>query len=139
MTIILFLLQINSSFFELSQNTFDLVVFESRARGGNFSIKIKNDSVHFSENGSVVSSAIESKDWEAVVKKLQKITVTNISSYTAATSRRVTDAAWHSSIMIRMNGLEYSTTIFDDRNAPEPLIPLMKCINRLEKHYRKGK
>lgn len=118
---------------------YEVVVFESFTRGGTISIVIKPDSIQFKDNDIMTSSALKPADWKALCATLNKMAINQLGDYPAPTSNRAMDAAWHSTIIVKMDGKDYSTTTFDNRNAPEKVKSLMSCISQLEKSYFKKK
>lgn len=114
---------------------YEAVVFESFTRGGSISIVITADSIQSKENGVVTSATLKPADWKALCAELNKISLNQLGEYPAPTSNRAMDAAWHSTIFVKMNGKDYSTTTFDNRIAPEKVKLLMNCITHLEKSY----
>jgi hypothetical protein len=118
---------------------YEAVVFESFTRGGSISITITADSIQCKDNGVVTSFALKPADWKALCATLNKIAINQLGDYPAPTSNRAMDAAWHSTIVVKMNGKDYSTTTFDNRIAPEKVRSLMNSISHLEKDYFKKK
>jgi hypothetical protein len=125
--------------FQSPMQNYESIVFESFTRGGSFSIRITTDSIIRTDNGEITSVVLKPADWKALCSTLNKLDINQLADYPAPTSNRAMDAAWHSTIIVKMNGKEFSTTTFDNRNAPEKVKPLMACISQIEKSYLKKK
>ena len=127
------------SLFHMQSKNYEQVVFESFTRGGSFSIKITSDSIQLKDNGSISSIVLKPSDWKDLCATLDKIDITQLEKYPSPTTNHAADAAWHSTIEVKMAGVDYTTQTFDNRNAPMKVVSLMNCINKLEKNYFKKK
>jgi hypothetical protein len=133
-TIIFFLL---SMFFQTQGKSYSEVMFESFTRGGRLSLTIKADSLIIMEDDVEMKFSVLANDWKKLAGLLDKLEIEKIGSYPAPSSGRSSDAAWHSTIKITVNGKTYASSEFDNRNAPSKLKDVMNYITEIEKRYSK--
>lgn len=119
-------------------SNFKSVTFESMTRGGNRFVEVRADSIVVIKNRLKKTFKTDKADWQKVVKTVQALTLNEIETYPAPTSKRAYDGAWHSTLRVMdANDKQYSSNSFDDEIAPKELLTLMKCMKEIETRYSK--
>jgi hypothetical protein len=107
--------------------------FQSNTRGYQEKILISNNKVHLvriSTKGKIDTTfSLSQKDWVQLNKLVKGINLKNIAVLKAPTSYSHTDAARASSITINTESDSYTSSTFDNYNAPKELLPLIKKIS----------
>ena len=112
-----------------------MITFESNTRGGREYITITKEKIVWIQNEKEKTASITSAEWEKLETALQTIRYEEMNSYAVPSDKRNVDAAWHSTITIKINNLEYSSSTFDNYNSPEKLSGLMNYILKLKKKH----
>ncbi len=114
------------------------IIFESQTRGSSEIIIINQNHFRIEQNGIVNEYLIDPTDWDKINKLLKTIDYDKMSSYPAPTNKRNNDAAWHSTLSVQIKDQRYTSTVFDDTNAPKELSALMNKIIQLKKKLKKN-
>ncbi len=107
---------------ELKENL--AIEYQASTRGSQSKIIIKNDSLVVMEEGrneSVSYYPLSNKDWNALVKEVQKIDKDKVKTYKAPSNKRAVDAARTAQIKVVYNGEAYESDLFDEGNPPREI------------------
>lgn len=118
----------------------DLIIeYEAKTRGSFSKVIIKNDSLVVMEEGrseSVNYYPLSKKDWDILVKQIQKIDKEQIKNYKAPTSKRFSDAARAASVRVIYKNEIYQSEEFDEGTPPKEIKTFVDKITSL---YMKNK
>ncbi len=107
--------------------------FQSNTRGYQEKILISNNKVHLvriSAKGKIDTTfSLSQKDWNQLNKLVKGINLNKIAVMKAPTEYSHTDRARASSLTINTESDSYTSTTFDNYNAPAELLPLVKKIS----------
>jgi hypothetical protein len=107
--------------------------FQSNTRGYQEKILISNNKVHLvriSTKGKIDTTfSLSQKDWAQLNKLVKGINLKNIAVLKAPTEYSHTDGARASTITINTESDSYTSSTFDNYNAPAELLPLIKKIS----------
>lgn len=109
------------------------IKYETATRGFQEKIMINKDKVHLvriSPQGKVDTTfTLSQRDWNQLNKIVKGINLKNIAVVKSPTEYSQTDRAMASSITIDTEVDSYTSSQFDNRNAPKELTTLMKKIS----------
>ena len=111
------------------------ISFSSVTRGGAENIRLTPDSVFIHKTGLMgpvdQKRAISKAEWQLVLGSLAQTTLKEIENLPAPTNQRQRDAAMHSHFSITTSRQTYTSSTFDNHEAPKPLQGLMKAVEQL--------
>ena len=107
------------------------IALTERTRGTNRIFTIQNGKLENSTNGNMTSQSLTENEWLKISQLAEKIDTENISKLTAPTTKRYSDAALASTVIIYKDGKEYSSSGFDSGNPPTELKDLYTEIQRV--------
>lgn len=114
---------------ELKENL--AIEYQASTRGSQSKLIIKNDSLIVMEEGrneSVNYYQLSNKDWNALVKEVNKIDKEKVKTYKAPTNKRATDAARTTQIKVIYKGEVYESDLFDEGNPPAEIKNLVDKV-----------
>lgn len=111
------------------------VNLHSSTRGGQKYIQVTSDSMSFNLLGDTQTFEIDMAEWEELKNLVNDIDFKSISNYTSNSSGRSRDAAWHSKLTIKTLTNTYNSNHFDDAEAPDQLLPVVRYLLELDKKY----
>ncbi len=117
-----------------NQNTINVINYETFTRGSSTNYNITSDRVEVISTGLQKredSISISNNEWEALLKHLQNLKISELNKLEAPSDSRASDAAPHAILSIRKNDTIYKTSSFDHGNAPSAIKPLVQAILRL--------
>ncbi len=114
------------------------LLFESKTRGSSRTIEINSKEVIFDKNGTKTNYKIKPEEWERMLLVTDLIPLNEIADMKSPTSKRLSDRALHSKIVIETTDKTYSSQTFDDLHPPKPLLELMKFLIQLDEDYHHG-
>jgi hypothetical protein len=107
--------------------------FQSNTRGFQEKIVINKNKVHLvriSPQGKVDTTfSLSQKDWAQLNKIVKGINLKHISVIKSPTEYSQTDGAKASTITVNTEKESFTSSTFDNYNAPKELIPLMEKIS----------
>ncbi|MFA7445043.1 MAG: hypothetical protein WCY89_03790 [Flavobacteriaceae bacterium] len=122
---------------EMKENL--VIEYEAKTRGSFSKVIIKNDSLVVMEEGrneSINYYPLSNKDWDMLVKQIQKIDKKKIKDYKAPTSKRFSDAARAASVRVIYNNETYQSEEFDEGTPPKEIKTFVDTVTGL---YMKNK
>lgn len=99
-----------------------------QSRGINKSFVLNSTQKIATINGNKINKVTEIDEWSSIITEVNKINVSQLSSYIAPTDKRYSDAAMATTIKITLKGKEYSSNSFDAGNPPKELAALYKIL-----------
>lgn len=116
---------------EKSSSQINKISLTERTRGTNRIFTIENGKLENSTNGNITSQTLTENEWLKILKMAEKIDTESISKLTAPSTKRYSDAALATTIIIYKNGNEYQSSSFDSGNPPTELKDLYTEIQRI--------
>lgn len=111
------------------------VKLHSSTRGGQKYIQATSDSLSFNLLSDTQTFEIDMAEWEELKNLVNDIDFKSILNYTSNSSGRSRDAAWHSKLSIKTLTNTYNSNHFDDAEAPDQLLPVVRYLLELDKKY----
>lgn len=108
-----------------------VIEYEAKTRGSQSKVIIKNDSLVVMEEGikqGVFYHKLSDKDWNSLVKEIQKIDKNKIKDFEAPTSRRAVDASRTAQIRVLHKEEVYESNLFDEGTPPTELKTLVDKV-----------
>ncbi len=110
----------------------DLVIeYDAKTRGSQSKVIIKNDSLIVMEQGrkeGVFYHKLSEKDWNSLIKEVQKIDKDKVKTYKAPTNKRTVDASRTAQIRVLHKEDVYESNVFDEGNPPTELKALVDKV-----------
>src|SRR5690554_990122 len=125
---------------ELKENL--AIEYQASTRGSQSKLIIKNDSLIVMEEGrkeSVNYYPLSNKEWNALVKEVNKIDRDKVKTYKAPTNKRATDAARTTQIKVVYKGEVYESDLFDEGHPPAEIKSLVDKVADLYLKTQKNK
>lgn len=116
---------------EKSTSQINKISLTELTRGTNRIYTIENGKVENSTNGNITSQKLSESEWLKISRIIEKIDTENISKLVAPSTKRYSDAALASTVIIYKNGKEYQSSGFDSGNPPAELKDLYTEIQRV--------
>lgn len=116
-----------------------VIEYEAKTRGSQSKVIVKNDSLVVMEEGfkqGVFYYRLSDKDWNSLIKEVQKIDRSKINTFKAPTNKRAVDASRTAQIKVLHNKDIYESALFDEGTPPTELKSLVDKIVEL---YRNSK
>lgn len=123
-----FLLMIAGVLTTLQADSIQSVELSLRTRGVNRSIVITAQQTQIDINGQRRQQATSPKQWQAILKALETVKLTEMPSLPTDVSRSAVDAALAAHVTVRTTGQTYESATYDHPNPPAPLAPLVKTM-----------
>ena len=116
-----------------SQKTTDTneIIYNAITRGRLENITIKGSSLQYKTNQKSIFINLTKEQQEKVNIEISKINLNEINNLKAPTDKRFYDGAMHTSILIKSNSTEYTSSTFDDTNPPIELKALCQLLLNL--------
>lgn len=118
------------------------IEYQASTRGSQSKVIIKNDSLVVMEEGlnqSVNYYPLSNKDWNTLVKEVQKIDREKVKDYKAPTNKRAVDAARTTQVKVIYNGEVYESDLFDEGNPPKEIRAFVDKVAKLYLNTKKEK
>jgi len=106
----------------------DKIELKEQTRGTNRIITFNPGLISTSLNENITKSELLSSDWENIVKQVNLIDLSKISTYEAPTTGRYSDSALASTIIITSDGKTYQSSSFDAGIPPKELEGLYQLL-----------
>jgi hypothetical protein len=123
-------------------NTVKQVEYTTLTRGYHKHITISPDSIAVTvegrEENKSFSRALSKDEWRMLMDCLKKVKLSEVPELKSPTSKRTYDGARHSTLTLITNGTTALTHSFDNEDANEKLLPLMKAVQKLEEKSGSG-
>ncbi|KQT30885.1 hypothetical protein ASG22_19515 [Chryseobacterium sp. Leaf405] len=117
----------------------DKIELKEQTRGTNRIITFNPGSISTSLNENITKSELLSSDWENIVKQVNLIDLSKISTYKAPTTGRYSDRALASTIIITSDGKTYQSSSFDAGIPPKELEGLYNLLQSKTGGMKKSK
>lgn len=116
-----------------SQKTTNIkeIIYNAITRGRAENITLKGSSLQYKTNQKSIFINLTKEQQEKVNIEISKINLNEINNLKAPTDKRFYDGAMHTSILIKSNSKEYTSTTFDDTNPPIELKALCQLLINL--------
>ena len=120
----------------------DLVIeYDAKTRGSQSKVIIKNDSLIVMEEGlkqGIFYYKLSDKDWESLIKEVQKIDRAKIKTFKAPSEKRAADAARTAQIRVLHKDDVYESNLFDEGTPPVELKTLVDKVADLYMNSKKN-
>lgn len=120
----------------------DLVIeYDAKTRGSQSKVIIKNDSLIVMEEGlkqGIFYHKLSDKDWESLIKEVQKIDRAKIKTFKAPSEKRAADAARTAQIRVLHKDDVYESNLFDEGTPPLELKTLVDKVTDLYMNSKKN-
>ncbi|TXF77278.1 hypothetical protein [Chryseobacterium sp.] len=110
------------------QSSIQEVYLEEKTRGTNRAITFAPNEKTVTLNGVTTKTKVLPGEWDAIVKTVGKLNLSNLPKFEAPTNKRYSDGALISILKITSNGKTYSSADFDSGNPPAELKDLYNSI-----------
>ncbi|MBD8083816.1 hypothetical protein [Chryseobacterium caseinilyticum] len=97
------------------------ISLSEQTRGTNRLFTITPTKTETDLNGNLTSKSLSPDSWKVISDKIAQINLEEIQSYKSPTTKRYSDAALASVIIIEKDGKTYSSADFDSGNPPQQL------------------
>lgn len=117
-----------------------IIEYDAKTRGSQSKVIIKNDSLVVMEEGKqqgVFYYSLSDKEWNSLIKEIQKIDRTQIKNFKAPTNKRAVDATRTAQIRVLHNENIYESNLFDEGAPPAELKPLVDKVVGLYMNVKK--
>jgi hypothetical protein len=117
----------------------DLIIeYDAQTRGSQSKVIVKNDSLVVMEEGrkqGVFYYKLSDKEWNSIVKEVQKIDKQKVKSYNAPTNNRASDKARTAQFRVIYKDEIHESNLFDEGNPPAELKVLVDKVADLYKNH----
>lgn len=117
-----------------------VIEYDAKTRGSQSKVIIKNDSLIVMEQGrneGVFYHKLSEKDWNSLIKEVQKIDRDKIKTFKAPTNKRTVDAARIAQIRVLHKDDIYESNQFDEGAPPTELKTLVDKVAGLYMNSKK--
>ncbi|KQT15326.1 hypothetical protein ASG31_15475 [Chryseobacterium sp. Leaf404] len=112
---------VNQDKTEVGKLSLSRISLSERTRGTNRLFTITPNKTETDINGNISSKTVTAEEWKAISGEINKINLDEISSYKSPTTKRYSDAALASVMVIEKDGKTYTSEEFDAGNPPQEL------------------
>ncbi len=121
----------NSSTTADSRTMIQKIELTEKTRGTHRLIIFTENSLTIILNGNKTTLPLSSSNWKYIFQDAEPIALEKISSYKSPTTKRYSDAALTSKIIITVNDKTYNSADFDSGKPPKELEALYTTLKRM--------
>ncbi|SEC26263.1 hypothetical protein SAMN04489761_2518 [Tenacibaculum sp. MAR_2009_124] len=130
---LLFFLMGSISFSQEVIKNFDEILYKAITRGNSVVLKITSENVFYKDRKQERNEKITNANREKLIDLINEIVLSKMGQYKVLSNESASDRAMQAELIIKVNGEEYKSSIFDDGNPPEELKEIIETMMRLGK------
>ena len=114
----------------LEQETIISIELSEMTRGTQKRILLTKNETRVQINDKEWKQKASVKGWQSLENLMSQLDVKNLHKLTVPSQKHASDAAFHTSLLIKTQSHEYASPTFDNTNPPNNLLPLLKAIKK---------